>query len=158
MANFLALLNRFLAVCKHSVCVWGNIPGPEKYDSLGTFLNANFVYEMVYNNLPETLLSCAVIFPSLNLMEFNDFLSLSTEQVWCLHCPVSGITTYWGRIFQASVATIFKASRTNASSVSDMKKGKEILQKPGLRCSLWMGISGALISLIFRTRAISFCL
>lgn len=34
IANFLALLNKFLAVCKHSVNVCGNIPGPEKYQKL----------------------------------------------------------------------------------------------------------------------------
>lgn len=28
IASFLALLNRFLAVCKHSVQVCGKIPGP----------------------------------------------------------------------------------------------------------------------------------
>lgn len=108
--------------------------------------------------VPDILLSCAVISPLLNLSEYKDFLSLRTEHVWCLHCPVSGFTEYCGKIFQPSVATIFKASRTKASSFSDIKKGREILQKPGLSGSLCIGTSGDFTTLSLRTLAISFCL
>lgn len=66
--------------------------------------------------------------------------NLHTVFVWCRHSPVSGFRIYCGSNFHASVATIFRASSTKATSESDMKNGKLMRAKPGrsiskLECS-----------------------
>ena len=66
-----------------------------------------------------------------------------TVLVWCLHSPVSGFRMYWGNSFHPSVATIFRASKTYATSESGMKNGKLIRANPGrniskLECSSFL--------------------
>jgi hypothetical protein len=60
---------------------------------------------------------------------------LRTVFVWCRHSPVSGFRIYCGSNFHASVATILRASSTNATSESDMKNGKLMRAKPGRNIS-----------------------
>lgn len=103
----LALLKVFLAVFRHSAKSAGHV------------------------FCTEILRSGTVNLPLAYVIDPNHLRSRKTLFVWCFHSAVSGFRVYCGNNFQPSVATIFKASRTNCTSLSDMKNGSEIRTKPG---------------------------
>uniref|UniRef100_A0A8D8KLF7 (northern house mosquito) hypothetical protein n=1 Tax=Culex pipiens TaxID=7175 RepID=A0A8D8KLF7_CULPI len=102
-----ARLNRLRAVCRQSEYVCGKVPGPEIRRS------ENSIFPSVYRIAPSHL------------------RSLAREFEWWRHSPVRSSTSYCGRSFHASVATILIASRMKATSASGIKNGNVTRMYPG---------------------------